>query len=150
MRTAAVYKLCGTSENKIIRRKETEENKYHDKRLINVYKKIFESIKKAAGWHKIAFEEWMNNDSLDVKATDRGPIMYWLQANENIISRPVTQGNLADETIPHTVPLEYKYVDAADKLNMAADGVCFRQVQGSSKTRIVNAIGNTNSKVKST
>ena len=140
MNTAIAYKLCGTNESKIQRRKETEEKKYGDLRLLNVYKNILANIKKAKGWHKVAFEEWMNDKSLDVKATDRGPIMYWLQANENIISRPVTPGNSMDETIPHTVPLEYKYVDASTKRKMAADAICFRQVQGANKERIVSAI----------
>ena len=142
MDAAKAYELCGTSEKKVIRRRETE-NKYEDARIRTLYSRIRETIKSSSapqGWEKVSFEEIMKAKDLDSRATDRGMIMQMLQADKNIISRPVTMGNSKDGTISHTIPLEYKYVDEDVKIEMAADAVCFRQVQGVNKKRIVNAL----------
>lgn len=153
MDTAKAYKLCGTTEKKIERRKETESKP--DEALDRAFLVVFGDIKNETEgsdeWKKISFENMKHDDRFTgfLKATHRGPIMQMLQEHKNIISRPVTRGNSKDGTIPHTIPLEFKYVEEKVKDELAEDGVCFRQVQGVNKQRIVNALRKMDSPIHS-
>jgi hypothetical protein len=144
MDAAKAYKLCGTTEKKIERRKETESKP--DEALDRAFLVVFGDIKNetegSEEWKKISFENMKHDNRFAgfLKATHRGSIMQMLQEHKNIISRPVTKGNSKDGTIPHTIPLEFKYVEEKVKDELAEDGVCFRQVQGVNKRRIVSAL----------
>lgn len=101
--------------------------------VIDAYvEELINDIQNAGDWLVVSMTEFIKTHELRT-ASDRYMIIERLQSHPNIISRPkpaMGEERNKDEEVPHTVPIEYKWVSEDEKKHLGFDGVVARKIVG--------------------
>lgn len=118
------------TETEMARREQTESL---SNQVINTYvEELINDIKNAGDWFVVSMTDFIKTHELRT-ASDRYMIIERLQSHPNIISRPkpaMKEERNKDEEVPHTVPIEYKWVSEKEKKQLGFDGVVARKIVG--------------------
>lgn len=125
-----VNKTDMISSSDIARREQTESL---SNQIVDVYvDELINDIKNAGDWLVVSMTDFIKTHELRT-ASDRYMIIERLQSHPNIISRPkptIGEERDQDEEVPHTVPIEYKWVSEEEKRRLGFRGVVARKVVG--------------------
>jgi len=119
---------------KLVTRRKQREAKRNVNQISQVVEELINELKQHNDWKRIPIGNVI--EQYNIPVLNRYRLIYELESNSNIISRPAQQSKIENE-IAHTVPFEYKYVSKKEKEDLNCNANCFRKIIGERKTFVI-------------
>nr|DAK26674.1 MAG TPA: hypothetical protein [Caudoviricetes sp.] len=109
----------------------------HLESVQNPLKEIVQELKDYGDWKVISFNGIQKK--YNIKPIERSVFLQELQRHDNIITRPSKEKRRNGE-VTSTTPLEYKYVEKQDKIEIGINGVFYRKIKEEDKPRLIELL----------